>query len=387
MLVCYFPYLVFTFNLFRTLYTRGIVRSFDPVYALIAEDLIIRKIGQDEWNRIVEQDSNESGSFMVKFLRLVKSFMCTPDPRKNMMFSRQTWEVNPTPTKLKNFMRFDDVVGEEREFINKYSGIRDLLTSDKIVDIVDTKNIIAFKDGVLDIDRFEEGIRDGLPQDFVTISINYKILPKFNQDEHMKQEENMNIGVLKELTGNDTIYVRNLYDNPRTINVKCKFILVTNKVYNLSQADEATWARIKVLPFTSKFTSDRDLVNESEGVFLMNPRYIRIAKDLAPYFMMLLMEYYPKYKRDGLPRCPKVEEQTATLRRLNSPVSLFIEDELGFDPECSIKFQEAYEQYTSYARNNCGLRSVTAANFLANLEKLEVKVIEGNIIGYYLKND
>ncbi|KAJ2086312.1 hypothetical protein IW138_005777 [Coemansia sp. RSA 986] len=197
----------------------------------------------------------------------------------------------------------------------------------------------------------------------------------------------MNIGVLKELTGNDTIYVRNLYDNPRTINVKCKFILVTNKVYNLSQADEATWARIKVLPFTSKFTSDRDLVNESEGVFLMNPRYIRIAKDLAPYFMMLLMEYYPKYKRDGLPRCPKVEEQTATLRRLNSPVSLFIEDELGFDPECSIKFQEAYEQYTSYARNNCGLRSVTAANFLANLEKLEVKVIEGNIIGYYLKND
>ncbi|KAJ2041142.1 hypothetical protein H4S03_000562 [Coemansia sp. S3946] len=423
---------------------KNIELFFDPIHALMIEDMIAKKIGSEKWESVIKDDAKEKDKdkIMQGFRMMLNFHMLTPDKRRNLVFVGHIWLVNPTASKIRNALR----IKNKEKFRFAYEGIRDLLTSDILDNHLDTKNIIAFDDGVLDMSDFVGGVRDGKPSDFVTTAIGYKI--RFNSIPSMEEEldqlltslfpddelrdyfllhmsscldsgnldklfviwyglgnnetanfnktlisfiqesdsrENMNIGVLKEMTGNDTIYTRNLFEAPKTIEVRCKFILVTNKIYNLSQADEATWARIRVIPFLSKFTNNIEEVDEAAGVFRMNPQYVRRVRKLAPYFMRLLMNTYPRYKAHGLPNCRLVQEHTSSLKRLNSPVALFVEDDLIQGAENSVRFQEAYEAYRLYARNNCGTRNITAANFELGLKKVGIDVTEGSIIGYVLR--
>ncbi|KAJ2019403.1 hypothetical protein GGI14_001621 [Coemansia sp. S680] len=312
---------------------KNIELFFDPIHALMIEDMIAKKIGSEKWESVIKDDAKEKDKdkIMQGFRMMLNFHMLTPDKRRNLVFVGHIWLVNPTASKIRNALR----IKNKEKFRFAYEGIRDLLTSDILDNHLDTKNIIAFDDGVLDMSDFVGGVRDGKPSDFVTTAIGYKI--RFNSIPSMEEEldqlltslfpddelrdyfllhmsscldsgnldklfviwtgsssatpetanfnktlisfiqesdsrENMNIGVLKEMTGNDTIYTRNLFEAPRTIEVRCKFILVTNKIYNLSQADEATWARIRVIPFLSKFTNNIEEVDEAAGVFRMNPQ-------------------------------------------------------------------------------------------------------------------
>ncbi|KAJ1958883.1 hypothetical protein EC988_000001 [Linderina pennispora] len=409
--------------------------------------------------------------------------MFTGDRSKNLVFYGHVWKIFPTDNKFKAFLDSTASATGPRLGLEQVRIMRNLLTSDVIDDILDSKNIIAFKDGVIDIAHFDEGIRPGRPCDFITTQIGYamtsaadpaleeelqELLEMIFPDEsllkyflyHMAScldsgnidklfiiwhglgnngksvmeslvehafgsycykaptslfssrradssgatpelvrlnkslvsfvqesdnREQINVGILKELTGNDTIYTRGLYEAPRTIEVRCKFILVTNKVYNLSQADDATWARIRVIPFLSKFVRKESEVSKKKRTFLVNPHYIKRVRSLAPYFMRLLMEYYPRYREEGMPECELVDEHTNSLKRLNSPVALFVEDELYSDETGSVMFQEVYDLYRTYARKNCGIRTTTAADFDSGMRKLGVSIVDGYVIGYYIR--
>lgn len=70
------------------------------------------------------------------------------------------------------------------------------------------------------------------------------------------QHEVINIGILKELSGNDTIYVRGLFKEGREIKPLFKLVFVCNEPPKIPYSDKATWNRIRVIPFESLFTDD-----------------------------------------------------------------------------------------------------------------------------------
>lgn len=70
------------------------------------------------------------------------------------------------------------------------------------------------------------------------------------------QHEVLNIGILKELSGNDTIYVRGLFQDGTEIKPLFKLVFVCNEPPKIPYSDKATWNRIRVLLFESLFTDD-----------------------------------------------------------------------------------------------------------------------------------
>lgn len=70
------------------------------------------------------------------------------------------------------------------------------------------------------------------------------------------QNEVINIGILKELSGNDTLYVRGLFKEGREIKPLFKLVFVCNEPPKIPYSDKATWNRIRVIPFESLFTDD-----------------------------------------------------------------------------------------------------------------------------------
>lgn len=66
----------------------------------------------------------------------------------------------------------------------------------------------------------------------------------------------INIGILKELSGNDTFFARGLFKDGEEITPMFKLVLICNEPPKLPHSDKATWNRIRVIPFESTFCDD-----------------------------------------------------------------------------------------------------------------------------------
>ncbi|KAJ1850579.1 hypothetical protein LPJ76_006385, partial [Coemansia sp. RSA 638] len=312
--------------------------TFDPVHAILIEKVYVEKYGKEEWIRVTKEAPSKVREFSI----MVKLFLTSEEKGLAYMFKNHTWRLLPTQSKIKKYaeaLSLSDLVHH--------------LKSDIITELMNQKNVIAFRDCVIDIDRYGDGFRRGEPSDFVTVSLDYniqgdksgeqlnnllnKILPRENLREYFlyhlasclsygnldkvfviwsglgsnarlnryllafiqesDEKEVVNVGTLKELTGNDTIYTRDLYAAPKTIDVR-------------------------FIPFESKFTLKKDEVDEENNIYLMDPKFIKDVKSLAPAFMELLLEYYDRYRKLGkLPDCPEVMQATEDLKKNNSPAS------------------------------------------------------------------
>lgn len=66
------------------------------------------------------------------------------------------------------------------------------------------------------------------------------------------ENEQINVGILKELTGNDKFMVRPMYREPFEVKFQVKWFLCCNKLPTVTAQDEGTWRRLKVVEFLSR---------------------------------------------------------------------------------------------------------------------------------------
>lgn len=69
-------------------------------------------------------------------------------------------------------------------------------------------------------------------------------------------KDTINVGILKELSGNDSFFARGLYKGGSEITPMFKLIMICNDPPELPHNDKAAWNRIRVIPFDSRFTND-----------------------------------------------------------------------------------------------------------------------------------
>ena len=79
------------------------------------------------------------------------------------------------------------------------------------------------------------------------------------------QKEKLQAGLLKELTGGDTIYARALHKEPIEFQPQFTMFMTTNKLPSLSATDGGAWRRILVTEFKSRFKSRAGRTCSSSG--------------------------------------------------------------------------------------------------------------------------
>jgi P4 family phage/plasmid primase-like protien len=195
--------------------------------------------------------------------------------------------------------------------------------------------------------------------------------------------DKMNLGIVKELTGNDSIYVRGLYEQGRNINIRSKFVLVANRIPRLNAIDKAAWNRIKVIPFLSTFVDEiEDDVAKREYVYIKNPNLSAKLPHLAPALMYLLTEEYKNYKLYGLEEPDEIASYTRELKTANDPIKQFIESSIEVDENCIERIRDLYDMYKTWFRDMFpNGRIMDSANFSRELKK---KGFDINSIGQVL---
>lgn len=111
-------------------------------------------------------------------------------------------------------------------------------------------------------------------------------------------EEKIKGGIVKELTGNDRIYVRDLFKSPRSIQVKGKIVLVCNNIISIPDMDSALRRRTVVIPFISTFV--RDEVCLENNTYMMNSGIETILEQSREAFLYILTQEYKIFKKLGL---------------------------------------------------------------------------------------
>jgi P4 family phage/plasmid primase-like protien len=170
----------------------------------------------------------------------------------------------------------------------------------------------------------------------------------------------INAGMLKELTGNDSMYVRGLFKNGREIRIMFKLALICNKLPRLSADDQATWNRVRVLMFESCFPKDASKVPktfEEQKIKKMFPRdndFTEKIPHMRAPFMWFILQRYKQLKNVKLSEMvdpPKVTEATRAYRENNDFFLQFINENIKMDytPENNgLNLSEIYNVFVDW---------------------------------------
>jgi P4 family phage/plasmid primase-like protien len=134
-------------------------------------------------------------------------------------------------------------------------------------------------------------------------------------------DEKLNIGILKEITGNDSFMVRGLFKDPIEIKPQIKFFIACNKKPRVESADGGIWRRLREVEFNSKFVENPVKINE----YLIDNTLKEKVKDWAPLFASYLIHLYvTEYKKLSVLTEPdEVKMSTDKYKSENDPFTEF----------------------------------------------------------------
>ena len=174
--------------------------------------------------------------------------------------------------------------------------------------------------------------------------------------------EKIQVGFMKELTGGDKIQARGLYKEPVEFKPQFKMLLTCNHLPRIPSDDGGTWRRLRVVEFTSKFVEDPQEPNE----FPIDMDLTEKMKDWNEAFMSILIKYYKRFKlgdeslgiKPGLHEPPEVLACTNNYRKFNDIYAEFLSENVEEYPNSQLKIEEIYSIFKiwykeSYTESKC----------------------------------
>ena len=160
--------------------------------------------------------------------------------------------------------------------------------------------------------------------------------------EHMKFNE----GLIKQMTGNDTITARPLYSKAIQFKPVFKLWMATNHKPVIRGQDDGIWRRIRLIPFTVKIPDDQKdpdlpekLLEETSGI------------------LNWMIEGYNDYTRYGLKPPQAVVDATAEYRSEMDVIASFLDECVQPSFEKFILSADMYHCYKSWCQEN-GFRGI-----------------------------
>jgi len=168
------------------------------------------------------------------------------------------------------------------------------------------------------------------------------------------KKDTINIGILKELSGNDTFFARGLYKEGQEITPMFKLVLVCNEPPILTYSDKATWNRIKLIPFESTFTDNAPASFEEQlqlKQFPKDPKFKdKIPRMIEPLAYYLLRRLKDKPSSTHIPM--KVMMATENYRQKNDVFKQYVSEWIEFKEGKFCNYQEMYQSFRDWYRES-----------------------------------
>jgi P4 family phage/plasmid primase-like protien len=165
-------------------------------------------------------------------------------------------------------------------------------------------------------------------------------------------DDKINVGFMKNITGQDKIEARPLYGDPFQYTPQFKLLLACNHLPNIPSDDGGTWRRIRVIDFMIKFTSNPQNINEKKSDAKLREK---IKKWNQGFMWLLINVYYPLYvKNDGLDKLEpdRVKLATDKYKTDSNVIMEFFNETLEKDANSDIIFNDIYDAFKAWYINS-----------------------------------
>jgi P4 family phage/plasmid primase-like protien len=188
--------------------------------------------------------------------------------------------------------------------------------------------------------------------------------------EESSPDEEINIGILKHLSGNDTFYARDLFErgkDGREIEPMFKLVFISNKLPILRYADTATFNRVRVLPFESTFRGKNHKFPPPEDeaeqfrvkIFPIDKTLKDQIPDLVEAFAWYLLEWRKRILNEPRIEPPKVLEATEHYKQANDFYRKYIDENIiKTETNETLSVTEVYSSFKEWFKESMPNRTV-----------------------------
>lgn len=206
------------------------------------------------------------------------------------------------------------------------------------------------------------------------------------------QRENINNGILKEITGGDIISGRGLYKETEEFKPQFKFVLACNDIPGLQTPDDpAFYERLRICDFPAHFTKKVENEYDKE----IDETITKKIKSWAPYFMSILIHWYHEFFPKGQ---NKIKPPDCVISHNNIYRTNNDEWNDFFTISCKIiktnkntdkvKIKPIYDEFRHWYQDNCGNKQLpdlkTFRTYLIKRYKIKQTTVKNNTLTGYI---
>lgn len=159
-----------------------------------------------------------------------------------------------------------------------------------------------------------------------------------------KEGQKINTGLIKQLTGSDTLNVRTLHSLPVEFAPTHKVMLMTNHLPHIAPDDQAAWDRVRLIPFLLRFVENPQKPNERPRNKDLQQNLIKEASGILAWLVQGCIEW----QAVGLQEPPKVMGATQQYRDDEDSLKLFFDEKCVLQPTCEVLATDLYKEYVSW---------------------------------------
>jgi len=185
------------------------------------------------------------------------------------------------------------------------------------------------------------------------------------------ENEKLNIGLMKELSGGDRIMTRALFKEPIEFRPQFKMIMTCNELPEVPSDDGGTWRRIRVIEYKSKFTDSPDPNNPLE--FPLDGELLDKFEKWADIFISMLIHHHGTMDFKKIHEPEEVRLATEGYKKNNDLIGQYINERLEKDEESKdrVIVTKLYGDFRGWAFNIVPKGKLPDRNqFRANVEKV-----------------
>lgn len=175
---------------------------------------------------------------------------------------------------------------------------------------------------------------------------------RFAVMQEPSEQDKINIGLMKELSGNDRILTRGLYKEPFEFKPQFKMILTCNELPDVPSDDGGTWRRLKVCNFSSKFTEKPNPDKPTE--FPMDLELSDKFDRWAEIFISMLIQRHKTINPNAIIEPMEVRIATESYKKNNDLLGQYIADKIEVNSEltnCRMSLMKLYNEFRMW----CGI--------------------------------
>lgn len=180
-----------------------------------------------------------------------------------------------------------------------------------------------------------------------------------------REGQTLNVGLIKQLTGDQTITARGLYQNPMTFPNTAKIMLITNHSPQIKGGDDyALWRRILRIPFTQRFIENPQNPNEQKA----DKDLLVKLRNEYPGIVAWLVRGCLEWQAQGLNPPKVVIESVAEYRQDEDLIEKFIKECLIVSPGHKSASSALYKEYKQWCMD-CGFDPIHGREFANQMAK------------------